>query len=93
MGGTHIIKAMVPLFRRCPATRPSSFARTQGRGSFTMHPGSYEEVPRNLAEEIINRNKGGIAASRGEEGSNMAKEKFDRSKPHSVWIYSGHLII
>jgi len=33
----------------------------QGRGSFTMHFGQYEEVPRNLAEEIINRNKGGVA--------------------------------
>ncbi len=36
-------------------------SRTQGRGGFTMHFGQYEEVPRNLAEEIINRNKGGIA--------------------------------
>jgi elongation factor G len=36
-------------------------SRTQGRGSFTMHFGQYEEVPKNLAEEIINRNKGGIA--------------------------------
>jgi hypothetical protein len=26
-----------------------------------MHFGQYEEVPRNLAEEIINRNKGGVA--------------------------------
>ncbi|MBV8116009.1 MAG: elongation factor G [Silvibacterium sp.] len=59
-GGTHIIKAMVPLSEMFGyATELRS--RTQGRGSFTMHFGQYEEVPKNLAEEIINRNKGGIA--------------------------------
>ncbi len=62
-GGTHIIKAMVPLSEMFGyATELRS--RTQGRGSFTMHFGQYEEVPRNLAEEIINRNKGGVVASR-----------------------------
>jgi elongation factor G len=59
-GGTHIIKAMVPLSEMFGyATELRS--RTQGRGSFTMHFGQYEEVPKNLAEEIINRNKGGVA--------------------------------
>jgi elongation factor G len=59
-GGTHIIKAMVPLSEMFGyATELRS--RTQGRGSFTMHFAQYEEVPKNLAEEIINRNKGGIA--------------------------------
>ncbi|HEX4749472.1 MAG TPA: elongation factor G [Bryobacteraceae bacterium] len=59
-GGSHIIKAMVPLSEMFGyATELRS--RTQGRGSFTMHFGQYEEVPRNLAEEIINRNKGGVA--------------------------------
>ncbi len=61
-GGTHIIKAMVPLSEMFGyATELRS--RTQGRGSFTMHFGQYEEVPRNLAEEIINRNKGGAVAT------------------------------
>jgi elongation factor G len=60
VGGTHIIKAMVPLSEMFGyATELRS--RTQGRGSFTMHFGQYEEVPKNLAEEIINRNKGGVA--------------------------------
>jgi elongation factor G len=36
-------------------------SRTQGRGSFTMHFGQYEEVPRNIAEEIINRQRGNVA--------------------------------
>jgi len=59
-GGTHIVKAMVPLSEMFGyATELRS--RTQGRGSFSMHFGQYEEVPRNLAEEIINRNKGGVA--------------------------------
>ncbi len=59
-GGTHIIKSMVPLSEMFGyATELRS--RTQGRGSFTMHFGQYEEVPRNLAEEIINRSKGGVA--------------------------------
>ena len=59
-GGTHIVKSMVPLSEMFGyATELRS--RTQGRGSFTMHFGQYEEVPKNLAEEIINRNKGGIA--------------------------------
>jgi elongation factor G len=59
-GGTQIIKAIVPLSEMFGyATELRS--RTQGRGSFTMHFGQYEEVPKNLAEEIINRNKGGIA--------------------------------
>jgi elongation factor G len=56
-GGTHIIKSMVPLSEMFGyATDLRS--KTQGRGSFTMHFGQYEEVPRNLAEEIINRAKG-----------------------------------
>jgi elongation factor G len=59
-GSTHIVKAMVPLSEMFGyATELRS--RTQGRGSFSMHFGQYEEVPRNLAEEIINRNKGGVA--------------------------------
>ncbi|HMF74051.1 MAG TPA: elongation factor G [Bryobacteraceae bacterium] len=59
-GGTHIIKSMVPLSEMFGyATELRS--RTQGRGAFSMHFGQYEEVPRNIAEEIVNRNKGGIA--------------------------------
>jgi elongation factor G len=56
-GGTHIIKSMVPLSEMFGyATDLRS--KTQGRGSFTMHFGQYEEVPRNLAEDIVNRAKG-----------------------------------
>jgi elongation factor G len=58
-GSTHMIKAMVPLSEMFGyATELRS--RTQGRGSFTMHFGRYEEVPKNIAEEIINRVQGKV---------------------------------
>jgi elongation factor G len=60
LGSTQIIKAMVPLSEMFGyATELRS--RTQGRGAFTMHFGQYEEVPKNIAEEIVNRAKGNAA--------------------------------
>jgi elongation factor G len=56
-GTTQIIKAMVPLSEMFGyATELRS--RTQGRGSFTMHFGRYEEVPSSLAEEIVSKVQG-----------------------------------
>src|SRR5437016_10636389 len=56
-GTTQIIKSMVPLAEMFGyATELRS--RTQGRGSFTMHFGKYDEVPANLAEEIVSRVQG-----------------------------------
>jgi elongation factor G len=56
-GTTRIIKAMVPLSEMFGyATDVRS--RTQGRGSFTMHFGKYEEVPGGLAEEIVSKVQG-----------------------------------
>jgi elongation factor G len=58
-GTTQIIKSMVPLAEMFGyATELRS--RTQGRGSFTMHFGRYEEVPASLAEEIVNRVQGKV---------------------------------
>ncbi|MGA2740977.1 MAG: elongation factor G [Bryobacteraceae bacterium] len=58
-GTTQIIKSMVPLSEMFGyATELRS--RTQGRGSFTMHFGKYEEVPSALAEEIVNRIQGKV---------------------------------
>jgi len=58
-GTTQIIKSMVPLSEMFGyATELRS--RTQGRGSFTMHFGKYEEVPSAIAEEIINRVQGKV---------------------------------
>jgi elongation factor G len=58
-GTTQIIKSMVPLSEMFGyATDIRS--RTQGRGSFTMHFGKYEEVPSSLAEEIVSRVQGKV---------------------------------
>jgi len=56
-GTSQIIKSSVPLSEMFGyATDLRS--RTQGRGSFTMHFGRYEEVPATLAEEIVSRVQG-----------------------------------
>jgi elongation factor G len=56
-GTSQIIKSMVPLAQMFGyATDMRSL--TQGRGSFTMHFGRYEEAPSSVAEEIINRVRG-----------------------------------
>jgi elongation factor G len=58
-GTTQIIKSSVPLSEMFGyATELRS--RTQGRGSFTMHFSRYEEVPKNIAEEIITRVQGKV---------------------------------
>src|SRR5438552_9476871 len=58
-GTTQIIKASVPLSEMFGyATEIRS--RTQGRGSFTMHFGKYEEVPASLSEEIVSRVQGKV---------------------------------
>jgi elongation factor G len=60
LGSTHIIKSMVPLSEMFGyATELRS--RTQGRGAFTMHFGQYEEVPKNIAEEIVSKAQGKVA--------------------------------
>ena len=59
-GTTQIIKSSVPLSEMFGyATELRS--RTQGRGSFTMHFGKYEEVPGALAEEIVSKVQGKIS--------------------------------
>ncbi|ANE46780.1 elongation factor G [Paenibacillus swuensis] len=55
--GAQIIRAKVPLsemFGYSTTLRSG----TQGRGVFSMEISHYEEVPRNIAEEIIAKNKG-----------------------------------
>ncbi len=56
-GTTQIIKAMVPLSEMFGyATDIRS--RTQGRGSFTMHFGRYDEMPATLQEQVISKAQG-----------------------------------
>jgi elongation factor G len=59
-GTSQIIKALVPLSEMFGyATDLRS--RTQGRGSFTMHFGRYEEVPNSIAEGIITKVQGRVS--------------------------------
>jgi elongation factor G len=56
-GTSQIIRSLVPLAQMFGyATDMRSL--TQGRGSFTMHFGRYEEVPGSIAEEIISKVQG-----------------------------------
>ncbi len=58
-GTSQIIRSFVPLAQMFGyATELRS--RTQGRGSFTMHFGKYEEVPAAIAEEIVSRVQGKV---------------------------------
>jgi elongation factor G len=55
--GTQIIKALVPLssmFGYATDLR----SRTQGRATYTMHFAHYEEVPKQIADEIIAKSQG-----------------------------------
>jgi elongation factor G len=55
--GSQVIRAAVPLSEMFGyATDLRS--RTQGRGSYTMHFSRYEEVPKQIAEEIVARMQG-----------------------------------
>jgi elongation factor G len=59
--GTQIIKSVVPLatmFGYATDLR----SRTQGRATYTMHFSHYEEVPKQIADEIIAKARGGDAA-------------------------------
>jgi elongation factor G len=56
-GTSQIVRSMVPLAQMFGyATDMRSL--TQGRASFTMHFGRYEEVPAGIAEEIISKVQG-----------------------------------
>jgi elongation factor G len=59
-GTSQIIRSMVPLAEMFGyATDLRS--RTQGRGSFTMHFGRYEEVPASISEEIVSKVQGKVS--------------------------------
>ncbi|WP_027415326.1 elongation factor G [Aneurinibacillus terranovensis] len=56
-GNAQVVHAFVPLSEMFGyATNLRS--RTQGRGTYSMHFDHYEEVPKNIAEEIIKKAKG-----------------------------------
>lgn len=55
--GAQVIRAKVPLAEMFGYVN-NLRSRTQGRGVFTMEFDHYEEVPKNIADEIINKNAG-----------------------------------
>ena len=54
-GNALAIDAMVPLSEMF-GYATSLRSNTQGRGQFTMTPDHFEEVPKNIADEIIKKN-------------------------------------
>jgi elongation factor G len=55
--GTQIVRAVVPLATMFGyATDLRSM--TQGRATYTMHFGEYQEVPRQIADEIVAKAQG-----------------------------------
>ena len=62
--GTQIVSALVPLSNMFGYSTELR-SRTQGRATYTMHFDHYEEVPRNIAEEII-------AKAQGKDGEKSA---------------------
>jgi elongation factor G len=56
-GNAQVVRAFIPLSEMF-GYATSLRSRTQGRGTYSMHFDHYEEVPRNIAEEIIKKAKG-----------------------------------
>ncbi len=56
-GNAQVIRAMVPLGEMFGYATPLR-SRTQGRGTYSMQFDHYEEVPKNIAEEIISKARG-----------------------------------
>ncbi|GAB6891453.1 hypothetical protein JCM14450A_24590 [Geobacillus stearothermophilus] len=56
-GNAQVVRAMVPLAEMF-GYATSLRSNTQGRGTFSMVFDHYEEVPKNIADEIIKKNKG-----------------------------------
>ncbi|KPC77599.1 elongation factor G [Thermoactinomyces vulgaris] len=56
-GGAQVIRAMVPLAEMFGYVS-NLRSRTQGRGVFSMVFDHYEEVPRNIADEIVKKRSG-----------------------------------
>ena len=55
--GAQVITAQVPLAQMFGYSTDLR-SRTQGRATYTMHFDHYEEVPRNIAEELIAKAQG-----------------------------------
>ncbi|SEU00775.1 elongation factor G [Salinibacillus kushneri] len=56
-GNAQVVNAFVPLSEMF-GYATSLRSNTQGRGTYTMHFSHYEEVPKSISEEIIEKNNG-----------------------------------
>ena len=56
-GTAQVVRGFVPLSEMF-GYATSLRSRTQGRGTYTMHFDHYEEVPKNVADEIVKKAKG-----------------------------------
>ena len=74
-------------------------SKTQGRATYSMHFFHYEQAPKLVSEEIVAKSSRQglrsvmfrrLRALRKDETA-MAKEKFDRSKPHVNIGTIGHI--
>src|SRR5690349_14073765 len=88
VGNAQVVKAPVPLSEMFGyATDLRSM--TQGRADFTMQFDRYEEVPASIATEITEQ--GGPGSKFGTRKEEMAKQKFERTKPHLNVGTIGHI--
>jgi elongation factor Tu len=84
----------------CSATSTDLRSKTQGRATYTMQFKQYQPVPNSIAEEVVEEGQGLLI----EPGQNpkihsairevekvMAKEKFERNKPHVNVGTIGHI--
>ena len=85
-GNAQVIKARVPLaemFGYATDVRTMS----QGRATYTMQFLHYAEVPHSIAEKLTENQ---LRAGKRRPGD-MAKEKFERNKPHLNIGTIGHI--
>ena len=90
-GNAQVVRASVPLAEMFGyATDLRS--RTQGRATYTMEFKAYEQVPKGISDEIISKVHGEFVPKLEDEGaSRMAKQKFERTKPHINVGTIGHV--
>ena len=89
-----VINAMVPLANMFGYVNQLR-SGTQGRANFTMQFDHYEQVPANIASEIIEkigtRRRLASESKATKRSPAMAKEKFERTKPHCNIGTIGHV--
>ena len=93
-GNAQVVRAQVPLSEMFGyATDLRS--RTQGRATYTMQFDSYQQMPNSIQEEIVAARPRRVTRTTNHEerfqGTTMAKEKFERNKPHLNIGTMGHI--